>query len=231
MELTVTLWLWVGAVGMALGTLVPLGRFVRDEESRVYTAVLTGVTAIAAVAYALMAQGYAVSLPGLEGVELVRYVDWLLTTPLMVLYLGLLSRSGPRVYAALVAADVVVVTSGVVAAALSGPTRYVAFGVGAVAYLVLSYLLLRTLPRRASFQSGDHVATFTTVRNLTVVVWSLYPVVWLLAPTGVGLLLPETQVLVMTYLDLVSKVGFVVVAVRGLDGITSHGTARTTTAD
>jgi sensory rhodopsin len=75
------------------------------------------------------------------------------------------------------------------------------------------------------------VATFTTVRNLTVVVWTLYPIVWILAPTGLGLLLPDTQVLVLTYLDLVSKVGFVVVAVRGLQSVRSLESARITTAE
>ncbi|MUV56710.1 hypothetical protein GJ632_04435 [Halogeometricum sp. CBA1124] len=72
------------------------------------------------------------------------------------------------------------------------------------------------------------VATFTTVRNLTVVVWTLYPIVWILAPTGLGLLLPDTQVLVLTYLDLVSKVGFVVVAVGGLQSVRSLESARIT---
>jgi sensory rhodopsin len=64
-----------------------------------------------------------------------------------------------------------------------------------------------------------------------VVVWTLYPIVWILAPTGLGLLLPDTQVLVLTYLDLVSKVGFVVVAVRGLQSVRSLESARITAAE
>lgn len=229
-ELNATLWLWVGAVGMALGTVPPAYRFLTDPDSRGYTGVLALVTGIAAVAYYLMAQGYGTVAVGGTPVELVRYADWLVTTPLMVLYLGLLARSGRGVYAALVATDVVVIGSGVLAVVLSGTVRYAAFGVGVAAYLVLVFLLVRTLPRRGSFQSGDVLATFTTVRNLTVVVWTLYPVVWLLAPTGVGLLLPDTQVLVLTYLDLVSKVGFVVVAVRGLRSVDSLEAARITDA-
>lgn len=230
-ELNATLWLRVGAVGMALGTIPPVHTFLTDPDSRGYTAVLALVTAVAAVAYAAMAQGYGTVSVGGTPVEIVRYADWMVTTPLMVLYLGLLSRSGRAVYAALVATDVVVIGSGVAAVVLSGTARYAAFGVGVVAYLVLVYLLVRTLPRRASFQSGDVLATFTTVRNLTVVVWTLYPVVWLLAPTGAGLLLPDTQVLVLTYLDLVSKVGFVVVAVRGLRSVRSLDEARITGAE
>jgi sensory rhodopsin len=227
-ELNATLWLWVGAVGMALGTVPPAYKFLTDAESRGYTAVLALVTGIAAVAYALMAQGYGSIAVGGSSVAVVRYADWLVTTPLMVLYLGLLARSGLRIYGLLVVTDVVVIVSGVVAASVDGTARYAAFAVGVVAYLVLVYLLVRTLPRGADFQSGDVVATFTTVRNLTVVVWTLYPIVWILAPTGLGLLLPDTQVLVLTYLDLVSKVGFVVVAVGGLQSVRSLESARIT---
>lgn len=52
-----------------------------------------------------------------------------------------------------------------------------------------------------------------------MVLWTLYPVVWLLAPTGFGLLTPATEMLVFVYLDIVSKVGFVVVAVMGADAL------------
>ncbi len=54
---------------------------------------------------------------------------------------------------------------------------------------------------------------------------------WLLAPTGVGLLLPETQTLVFTYLDLVSKVGFVAVAVRGMTALSDARSDMSVTAD
>ncbi|OYR58261.1 sensory rhodopsin-2, partial [Halorubrum sp. E3] len=74
-------------------------------------------------------------------------------------------------------------------------------------------------PRSASAE-GDRVrAVFGTLRNITVVLWTLYPVVWLLAPTGLGLMTPATEMLVFVYLDIVSKVGFVVVAVAGADAL------------
>ena len=223
-ELNATLWLWVGAVGMALGTVPPAYKFLTDAESRGYTAVLALVTGIAAVAYALMAQGYGSIAVGGNSVAIVRYTDWLVTTPLMVLYLALLSQPGRRAIGALVAVDVVVIVAGVAATATGGVTQYLLFGVGTLAYLVLVWLLVRTLPRRASFASTRQESAFVTLRNLTVVVWTLYPVVWLLAPTGVGLLLPETQVLVFTYLDIVSKVGFVAVALRGMQDLATAET-------
>ncbi|MFC7135550.1 bacteriorhodopsin [Halobaculum litoreum] len=58
---------------------------------------------------------------------------------------------------------------------------------------------------------------------MTVVLWALYPVVWLLGPAGVGVLLPATEVLVFVYLDVVAKAGFVVLAVNGLAAAGSVG--------
>jgi len=59
----------------------------------------------------------------------------------------------------------------------------------------------------------------TKLRNLTVVRWSIYPVVWLLGPFGLGLLLVETEAMVVTYLDLLANVGIVVIAVNGREAL------------
>mgnify|MGYP006299163091 FL=1 len=231
MEIDTTVWLWLGLAGMTAGTIPTAYQLLTNDENRHLSAVLFGVTGIAALAYLAMALGYGIVEVGGTAIDVVRYVDWLLTTPLIVLYLGLLSQPGSRVLGALVVVDAVVVLAGVAATALGGVVGYAFFGVGTVAYLVLVALLVWTLPRRASFDTPRQAASFTTLRNLTVVVWTLYPVVWLLAPTGVGLLLPDTQVLVLTYLDLVSKVGFVAVAVRGMSALTGSATDMSVNAD
>lgn len=223
MQTTVTLWFWVGLAGMTAGTLLGASRFVVDPETRDLTAVLIGTTGIAAVAYLLMALGFGdVTVAGTE-IEIVRYADWLLTTPLMLLYLGLLARADRWILAALIGVDVIVILGGVGATVTGGVAGYALFGVGTLAYLVLAGLLARTLPRRASFDNLRIEGSFTTLRNLTVVVWSLYPVVWLLSTTGVGLLLPNTEALVLTYLDIVSKVGFVAIAVRAIAVVEDSG--------
>jgi sensory rhodopsin len=225
-----TVWLWIGAVGMVLGTLPPLWRLVSDPKNREYYAILTAITGIAAVAYVVMALGFGSVRVGGEEVVLARYVDWLLTTPLMVLYLGLLGRCGTRVYASLVAADVVVIAGGVAADVLDGAAAAVAFGVASLAFVVLVYLLIVVVPRRVALHE-ESVVTFTKLRNLTVVLWSLYPVVWLLSGSGFGLLLPATENVVVVYLDFISKVGFVAIAVNGtrsldaLEGVRLDGEA------
>ena len=221
-------WAWIGVFAMGAGTIPPLWAwFSRSSESgeshAVYYLTLAGVTGVAALAYLAMALGVGTLSMAAGELEVVRYVDWLVTTPLLILYLGLLARPSRRVLAGLIGIDVVIIAGGIVAAATVGTVSWVAFGAAGVAYLGLVYGLLVSLPRSASAE-GDRVrAVFGTHRNITVVLWTLYPVVWLLAPTGFGLLTPATEMLVFVYLDIVSKVGFVVVAVAGADALDRLG--------
>jgi len=118
---------------------------------------------------------------------------------------------------------VVIIAGGIAAVVTAGTLSWGLFAVASAAYAVLVYGLLVLLPRSASAE-GDRVrAVFGTLRNITVVLWTLYPVVWLLAPTGLGLLTPATEMLVFVYLDIVSKVGFVAVAVAGADALDRFG--------
>ncbi len=214
-----TLWAWIGALGMFAGTIPSLWLWYRRPSEWEYYATLAGVTGIAAVAYAVMGFGAGNVATGGGVLPVARYVDWLLTTPLLILYLALLARPSRRVIVALIAVDVVVIAGGTVAVVTTGFVSWAAFGVATLAYVGLVYGLLTVLPRSAASQPDRVRAVFGTLRNITVVLWTLYPVVWLLAPTGLGLLTASTEMLVFVYLDFVSKVGFAIVAVASADAI------------
>jgi sensory rhodopsin len=50
------------------------------------------------------------------------------------------------------------------------------------------------------------------LRNLTAVLWSIYPLIWILGPPGLNLLIPTIDIALITYLDLVTEVGFGLIA-------------------
>jgi sensory rhodopsin len=59
-----------------------------------------------------------------------------------------------------------------------------------------------------------------------VVLWSVYPVVWVLGASGIGLMDVETATLVIVYLDVVTKVGFGVIALHAwmtMESVTAVG--------
>jgi sensory rhodopsin len=218
-----TTWAALGAVGMALGTLPAMWGLRTDPDHRTEYLTLFGVTGIAAVAYTLMA--FEVGTAAVSGTELsvARYVDWLLTTPLILLFLATLGNVERSAVLRLVVVDVALLLLGGVAVVLSGPLQWVAFGGGVACFGVLVHDLYRRLPALASFPTERTRDLFVLLRNLTIVLWTLYPVVWLLAPTGVGLLTREMAMLVIAYLDLVSKAAFVALAVDGMDSLVDTG--------
>jgi sensory rhodopsin len=231
---TVTTWATLGAIGMALGTLPPLWGLRRDPDRREQYLVLSGVTGVAAVAYAFMAVDIGtVSVSG-RLVSVARYVDWLITTPLILLFLSMLGNTDRGSLGRLIVADVALLVLGGVAVVIPGPIRWLAFAGGVAAFGVLVYELYANIPAKATFESERTRMLFVTLRNLTIALWTLYPVVWVLAPSGIGLLTRDMAMLVIAYLDLISKAAFVALAVDGLGALaeeTDGADAGAATAD
>lgn len=219
MLLSASSWAAVGAVVLGLGTIPSVYFALRDERNQKYYAVLAAITGIASLAYAFTSTGIGTISVNGAVFYTSRYVDWLLTTPLLILYLTMLCKPGKQLYALLLGLDVALIGLGIVAIFTEGVLSLTLFGLGAAAYVALAYLLVSELPDRASFASERVGIVFAKLRNVTVVLWTLYPVVWLLAPVGFGLMTPGTEMMVIVYLDVITKVGFAILALMGQDAL------------
>ena len=219
MLLSASSWAAVGAVVLGLGTIPSVYFALRDERNQKYYAVLAAITGIASLAYAFTSTGIGTISVNGATFYTSRYVDWLLTTPLLILYLTMLCKPGKELYALLLGLDVALIGLGIVAIFTEGVLSLTLFGLGAAAYVALAYLLVSELPDRASFASERVGIVFAKLRNVTVVLWTLYPVVWLLAPVGFGLMTPGTEMMVIVYLDVITKVGFAILALMGQDAL------------
>jgi bacteriorhodopsin len=217
-----TVVLWIGALSMFVGTLAYLwlGRNVAVYEQTFFIMAIS-VTVIAATAYLAMAMGLGRVTIGGEKVMLARYIDWLLTTPLITALLGILANANRSLIAALVGVDIYMISASMLGSLSSSIfVTLVWFGLGTVAFLVFLYLLLGALSTAADEMPGDVSGMFTTLRNLTIVLWSVYPVVWILSANGFGVLPPLGVEIGFVALDVVSKVVF------GYVLLSSHETLR-----
>jgi len=209
----ITMVFWVGAIGMLVGTVVFAwaGRDATAGERRYYLT-LIGISGIATVAYVLMALGVGWFSVGERTVFIPRYVDWILTTPLIVLFLGLLAGIDRRKFAIAIGLNTVVMVAGMVAALLPGTTRFVLFALGAVSFVGLVYYLYGPMTASARAQADGIEKLYVRLRNLTAVLWSIYPLIWVLGPPGLDLLTATVGTTLVVYLDLVTKVGFGLIA-------------------
>lgn len=205
----------LGAIGMAGGTAAFLwGARSADGDERLLYGLLVAISGIATVAYAVMALGIGWIGVGDRTVFAPRYVDWILTTPLLLVFLGLLAGVDRDTQVKLVGVNTVVMVVGFGAALVEGPVRFGLFAVAALAYVGLVYLLVGPVSRRAAERPTGIESLFASLRNLTVVLWSVYPVIWLLGPPGLDLFTLTVDVMLIVYLDLLTKVGFGLIAMN-----------------
>lgn len=164
------------------------------------------------LAYAALAMGQGKTEAFGQTVYYARYIDWVVTTPLLLLSLVLTGKytvdmKGP-ITAGLLGTQVIMILTGLVAELSPEGPRWFWYLSGCVALIVVLRLFWGPLNEIAS-QQGDHIrrvyrgsALFLTVQ------WLLYPLVWALGTPGLGLLNPFLTTALLILLPIVSKAGF-----------------------
>ena len=165
------------------------------------------------LAYAAMALDQGIlEIAGRE-VYLARYLDWLVTTPLL---LFLLSSTGmffrpldKTTIGTLVALDVIMILSGLFAdLSVREDLRWFWYVTGCVCLALIVSIIWGRVRREAYAHNKEIGDAYTRVLIYFTVLWLGYPTVWALGPSGVGLLGGTTEVALFVILPIFSKVGF-----------------------
>ena len=216
--------LWIGTVGMTIGTFLILligSKLPSGERHHLVTS--AGVTAIAAVAYYAMTQGmFMVSVEGREDVFAARYMDWMLTTPLLLL--GLLLVAMPKsgspegrggIIGGVLGADVFMIATGYLAAiSVDDTARYVFYTVSCLAFLAIVYTVWGVV--RQSAVAAGSAAVFMPLLTVLTVLWFIYPILWLLGTEGLEILSLTGEVWVFAVIDVSAKALFGLLLVSGV---------------
>jgi len=219
--------LWVGFAVMVLASAVfALMSWNIPVSKRVYHVLTTTVTIIAALSYFAMASGDGVSykcesktdyhehLPDTHHdvcrqIYWARYVDWSLTTPLLLVELCLLAGVDGAHTLMATTASLIMTLTGLFAAFGNQHTfqKWGWFTIACVAYLfVIWHVALHG--SRVVRAKGDAVARhFGGLAAFLFVLWTIYPIVWGIAE-GAHRTSVDTSVVVYTVLDILAKVGF-----------------------
>jgi bacteriorhodopsin len=214
-------WLWIGTIGMALGAFViyALGAKMQERHHQITSFF---VCAIAACMYLLMAFGQgdvvvskatlAITPVGVgadinaELVYWARYLDWVVTTPLLLLGLvtvGLKAISG--------------------ALSLDDNHKYVWFAISCGFFLAVLILVWGPVRASAAAQGAGVASLYNKLLGILTVLWFIYPILWILGTEGTGTISLNTEVIVFTIIDLSAKVGFGILLVTGVKKLESAG--------
>ncbi|KAL5350534.1 hypothetical protein ACLOAV_004103 [Pseudogymnoascus australis] len=242
--------LWVGFVIMLLSTLAFISMAWRvPVEKRVFHILATFTVAVATLSYFGMATGGGNSFVHTIGSKChkhtdphhvdvfrqlfwARYVDWLLTTPLILLSLALLAGlNGADILVTLVA-DAALILCGLFAAL--GETKGQRWGFYAMAwlaYLVVTYQLVVGGRRNASQRGSGTARLYGAIGGFILLLWTTYPIIWALG-AGKGKLSVDSEIIWYVVLDVMAKPIFAVwllstharsAAAPSIEGFWSHG--------
>lgn len=180
----------------------------RDEQWKKLYLLNFFICLIAAALYLAMALGQGKSTIDGRSTFWVRYITWSLSTPLLILDLAFLGRSSLPLTASLLGADVFMIATGLVAALSPDPINYIWYIVSTVAYLAIGYLLLVPYRQEAEQKRPRTQKNFNKLVAIHLILWTAYPVVWILAPSGIDAISSDFETMFYTLLDIASKVGF-----------------------
>lgn len=223
--------LWIGFGGMALGALAigMIGRGARDSDKHHAVASMF-VCLIAAVSYFAMANGQGIVDVDGRTVYVARYVDWLFTTPLLLLGLLMVGipalrqgedgRARTSLYAGVIGADVLMIVAGVLAAlSTDDAARYTWYTISCGAFLAVLAILYGPARELVKSHGGGTATLYGTLLSLLTVLWFVYPVLWLLGTEGVGAIGLSAEIAVFAVIDLTAKVGFGLLLVSRVVGL------------
>lgn len=221
----------LGFVSMAAGTLYfILERSDLKPEHKSTATYAALITFIAAILYWQMKD--VVSFPGLTDVAAIqstmplRYIDWMLTTPLLLLEFGIIASlaGAPKETAyRLVLADIVMIITGYFGEMGQPGTvgNYVNFIISSLAWVYIAYTIWNIKPRKGTAALKKSIEN---MKKFVVFGWVIYPigtaVQEFLEISGSNANTIEVAVCVAAIIyviaDVVNKVGFGIVALRAV---------------
>lgn len=192
-------------------------------QRRLYHVITTLITLTAAVSYFAMATGQATSyschvvtdhhkhVPNTHHdvcrqVLWARYVDWSITTPLLLLDLCLLAGiDGAHTLMAIVA-DLIMIFGGLFAAFGKEHTaqKWGWYAIACIAYLFVIWHVALHGSRMVKAKGNRVTKLFSSLAAFTLILWTIYPIVWGVAD-GSRRVSVDSEIVAYAVLDILAK--------------------------
>jgi bacteriorhodopsin len=154
-------------------------------------------------------------------VHYARYIDWIVTTPLLLLTLSWTAmqfiKKDWTLIGFLMSTQIVVIATGLIAdLSPQNWVRYLWYICGSVAFLVVLWGIWNPLRRYANSQGSELARLYQKLITYFTVLWLGYPVLWIIGPSGLGAIDRNLETILFCVLPFFSKVGFSFLDLQGL---------------
>lgn len=213
--------LWTYVALMAIGAFI-FARWAYDRKGVPRSEYLVAfiIPVWSGTAYMAMALGQGHVVKGEHLLYFARYLDWVVTTPLLLLALATTAMSFVKkdkvIIAGLMLADVFMILCGLIADFSPRPIQYIWYSLGTAAFLAILYIIWWHLKPIAQAQTPELYRLFRVDAIYLTVLWVCYPTAWIIGPSGFGLVSQTTDTFLFALLPVFSKVGFSLIDLSGL---------------
>ena len=207
----------IGTALLALGgvAFLIMGRGDAAEKQHHYV-VAFFIAATAAISYLAMTMGQGhvtvMDTSGPREFFYARYLDWSITTPLLLLGLALLAvthlHERGTLIAGIIGADIMMIVTGLFAGLSAGGAKWMWFTVSCGAFVAVLVLIWGALQKEAAKQPPAYAALYGKMTGLLTLLWFAYPVVFFIGTEGVGTITPAMETLIFMVLDVTAKIVF-----------------------
>ena len=211
-NLEITLhWIYVAIM---FGTAVVFQIMARDQKliPGYKYLIHTFIVVWSGLAYAAIAFGKGQTVYDDTTVYYARYIDWVVTTPLLLLSLVLTGKYSISMQGtltpALLGTQVIMIVTGLVAELSTGTAQWFYYIAGCVALVVVLGIMWGPLLAKAKGQDEAIHQVYRKSAMFLTFQWLAYPTVWLIGVQGLGLLNKETTTVLFIILPIISKAGF-----------------------
>lgn len=221
---------WLYVIGMGVGALHfwALSRNPKGVPQYEYSVAIF-IPIWSGLAYMAMALGQGKWEAAGQIAHYARYLDWIVTTPLLLLALAwtamqFMAKKDWTLIGTLMGTQVVVIVTGLIAdLSERAEVRYLWYFCGVAAFLVVLWGIWNPLRAKARTQGQGLSDLYDKLLIYFTVLWIGYPVVWIIGPSGLGLINQTIDTLLFCVLPFFSKVGFSFLDLHGLRSLQDLG--------
>lgn len=221
MEITsIEAWFWFGFVGLLVGSLIIIYLMNKvKSKNKVHGLIALLVTLIATISYYALARGQADITVAGHVVYIGRYIDWVFTTPLLLLSLLLIAlpaikntneiKQRATLIATVLVADILMIITGLFAELSVNTTdRSVWYIASCLFFLVVLWKMFGEAKTIATRKNKRYAQVYTVLLSFLSLAWICYPLVWLLGNSGYNFISLTNETLLYAVLDISAKAVF-----------------------
>lgn len=134
-----------------------------------------------------------------------RYIDWSVTTPLLLLELAFLAGMNGANILVTIVSDVIMVLLGLFAAfGSTDGQKWGYYAIACIAYFVIVYQLVITGRQAAMTKDSQTAKLFASIGGFVWILWTLYLIVWGIGD-GARKWSVDTEIIAYAVLDVLAK--------------------------